>query len=94
VAEQLGYHRVQVQLGRANGVSSQESFTHFADKEQLFVDLVVAITQTAEEVLEAVTRTLLAADGTYDLPPGLVSPSGSGRRRPATGNSGRRGRVR
>jgi TetR/AcrR family transcriptional repressor of mexJK operon len=48
------------------GVSKQTIYTHFADKEQLFFDLVISITQTAEALLEAVTRTLEGPLGVED----------------------------
>jgi TetR/AcrR family transcriptional regulator, mexJK operon transcriptional repressor len=39
-------------------VSKQTVYTHFADKERLFNDLVTSITETADDLLNAVTRTL------------------------------------
>ncbi len=39
-------------------VSKQTVYTHFADKKRLFIDLVTSITESADDLLDAVARTL------------------------------------
>ena len=48
-------------------VSKQTVYTHFADKESLFVDLVISITESAEDLRDAIARSMEEDDSLEEI---------------------------